>query len=123
MDNFKQSVYCTFQIDGVHNWSNIPNDEHLHDVQFLKLKHRHMFNFKCYAEVTHSDRDFEFIVLKRDVQDYLRDKYYNSKQRTHDFGSQSCEMLAIELLKEYEYLYRVEVNEDNENGGIVERYK
>lgn len=110
-----------FSLDGVHNWDTLPIDEeYLKEVRFLKVPHRHMFGFKCYAKVEHGDRDIEFIVMKRDVIDYLNCTYYNNKERTHMFGSQSCEMIAEKLLEEFDYLYKVEVNEDNENGGIVE---
>jgi hypothetical protein len=36
----------------------------------------------------------------------------------HEFGAKSCEMIAIELINEFN-LSRCEVNEDNENGAIV----
>lgn len=119
--DYKQEVYCTFAVDGTHNWATIPNNEDLQEVQFLRLKHRHMFNFKCYAEVKHDDRDIEFIVMKRDVHSYIMDKYYNSDERSCVFGSMSCEMIGAEILDKFEYIYKVEVNEDNENGGIVTR--
>jgi hypothetical protein len=114
----KKSVWCKFSVDGVHNWADIPDTEDLKDVQFLKYPHRHMFGFKCYSYINHNNRDIEFIHMKRDVQDYLRKKYYNEQLRTHMFGSQSCEMLAEELINEFGF-YKVEVDEDNENGGIV----
>lgn len=119
--NYKQTVYCTFAIDGTHNWANIPDVDYLSDVQFLKLPHRHMFHFKCYAEVGHADRDIEFIVMKRDLQTYIDEKYYDGEKRSCVFGSMSCEHIACELLDNFEYLTKVEVNEDNENGAIVER--
>ncbi len=116
----KKSVWCYLQIDGIHSWDNIPTSQVLEDVQFLKYPHRHMFGFKCYEYVTHNDRDTEFIHRKRDVLDFLQNKYYDSKQRCFVFGSRSCEMLAEELLERFDF-YKVEVSEDNENGGIIER--
>ena len=45
-------------------------------------------------------------------------KYYNSEIDCCDFGSQSCEMLASEIYKEFELCYCA-VYEDNENGAEV----
>lgn len=116
---FKESVFCTLSFDGVHNWATIPATQELKNVQFLKLPHRHTFNVTAFKYVDHSDRDIEFIVLKRIIQKYLRQKYYSDETDTHDIGSQSCEMIAKELCIEFN-LYKCIVDEDGENGGIVE---
>ena len=115
----KESVWCKFSVDGLHNWAGIPDTPELSDVQYLKNLHRHMFGFKCFKEVGHSDRDTEFIHLKHDIMAYLEVKYWDNNMRSHVFGSQSCEMLADELCQAFE-LYRCEVDEDGENGGVVE---
>ena len=90
------------------------------EVAFLADKHRHMFHFTVACEVTHSDRDKEFIMLKRDVLEYINEEYYNEIARTCEFGSQSCEMLAEEILNKFNAEW-VEVWEDNENGARVEK--
>ena len=46
--------------------------------------------------------------------------YYNPQTRTHEFGAKSCETLATELLNQFDCEY-VEVWEDLENGGRVEK--
>jgi len=112
---YKQSVFCTLSFDGIHAWYNCPIEE----VNFLKVEHRHTFNVKAFYEVNHGDRDQEFIMLKRDIQDYLYDKYYDKDKRTHFLGPKSCEMLCIELIEKFD-LYKCIVDEDGENGGIVE---
>ena len=78
-----------------------------------------MFHFTLSKEVFHDDRDTEFIMFKRDVLDYLLETYYDYGTRTHEFGAKSCEMLAKELLNEFECEW-VECWEDNENGAKVE---
>lgn len=115
----KTEIWVTLQVEGTHNWPKCPFKE----VAFLRETHRHIFHIKAYKEVTHSDRDVEFIMLKRDILDYLRFEYTTgygaSEARTvHAFGSKSCEMIATELIKEFE-LSRCSVSEDNENGAIV----
>lgn len=81
--------------------------------------HRHMFHFEAKKEVFHDDRDVEFIMFKRDIQDYLKQMYYNPELRTHLFGPKSCEMLAKEVLNQFNCT-SVSVWEDLENGAIVE---
>jgi len=86
-------------------------------MEILRQDHRHMFHMKAYKTVNHDDRDVEFIQLKHEILDYLK-KYYDEDKRSHYFGSMSCEMLAVELIEEFD-LIRCEVNEDNENGAVV----
>ena len=114
MNTYKQEVFATLQFDGIHAWYTCPIDE----VDFLRVDHRHIFHVKAYSAVTHSDRDVEFIQLKHEIQEYIRDTYWDSNKRTHYLGAKSCEMLAIELIEKFN-LIKCEVNEDGENGGIV----
>ena len=114
----KYSVVVTFSIEGFHCWPDAK--EVFPEVAFLSDKHRHMFGFRCYAHVTHTDRDEEFILLNRKIQKALRIGF----QRTTnvlEFGSMSCEMIGEWLLDEFPSLYKVEVWEDWENGAIIER--
>lgn len=106
-------VYCTLQVDATHNWPGCPFDE----VAYLRDPHRHMFHIKAYKLVTHDDRDTEFIMLKHQIQEYMRVKYYDVKLHTHVLGSRSCEMIAMELASGFD-LTKCEVNEDNENGCV-----
>ncbi len=107
-------VYCTLQIEGLHHWPGCP----LVEVNYLKDLHRHVFHIKAHKKVSHADRDVEFIVLKHEIQEYLRLKYFNDSSRLCNFGSQSCEMLAKELISKFN-LSKCEVSEDGENGAIV----
>lgn len=110
----KTEVYCSLQVEATHAWPGCPFDE----VAYLRVPHRHVFFIKAYYPVAHSDRDVEFIMLKHRIQNYLHAMYFSEKQQLHAFGSKSCEMLAEELIKEFE-LSRCDVSEDNENGAIV----
>lgn len=110
----KSEVFCTFQIDGTHNWPGCPFDE----VAYLRDNHRHMFHVKAFKAVHHDDRDTEFIMLKHAMMRYLRHNYYKSGDCTHAFGARSCEMIARELIDEFG-LTKCEVNEDGENGAIL----
>ena len=111
----KTNIVVNLQIEGLHQWplaGTIPGTE---EVEFLKDLHRHMWHITLKKQVTHSDRDVEFIIFKRDVQEYLYKTYYDSNLRTHNFGSKSCEMISHELLSEFDCNY-VSVFEDGENG-------
>jgi len=107
------NIIVKLAIDGLHSW---PDARQIFpEVGFLSDDHRHMFHITLKKKVTHSDRDIEFIMFKRDVMDYLNMRYYRSDYRSHYFGAKSCEMIARELLEKFECEY-VSVFEDDENG-------
>ena len=126
--HYSTEVYCTFEVEGIHNWPECPFDE----VAYLRIPHRHMFKIKAWVPVTHSDRDVEFIMLKHRMESYLLTEY--GKPIKHatlgwdicdnklvcQFGAMSCEMIATELCDKFE-LSRCEVSEDGENGAVVDR--
>jgi hypothetical protein len=112
--NVETEVFCTLQVEGTHCWSTCDIEE----VNYLRYTHRHVFHIKAHVTVTHSDRDVEFIRLKHQITKYLRDAYFNEHQQLHVFGMKSCEMLGIELMREFG-LSRIEVDEDHENGAVV----
>jgi hypothetical protein len=116
MKNLITNVIVRLEVDGLHCWPAAK--EVFPEVSFLSDPHRHIFHITLKKAVYHDDRDVEFIMFKRDVLEYLRDAYYLELQRTHDFGARSCEMIARELLTEFECEY-VSVFEDNENGAEV----
>lgn len=111
-------IYVTFQQEGIHKYPAALTDPKLADVSFLGYPHRHMFHFKVHLEVFHDDRDVEFILFKRELQDL-----YNKGIMDMDF--MSCEMLAQELAKYIQTKYpnrrlKIDISEDGENGCLVE---
>jgi len=114
----KTTVIVKLAVDGCHNFPKAA--ELFPEVAFLADRHRHMFHFTVACEVTHSDRDKEFIMLKRDIIEHINKYYYNAQTRTCEFGSRSCEMLAEEVLNRFNAEW-VEVWEDMENGARVEK--
>lgn len=113
----KTYVIVRLQVDGIHNWPDAKN--YFPEVKFLSDPHRHIFHIEAKKEVFHDDRDVEFIIFKRDLQDYLRKRYYDVESRTHQFNSMSCEMIAKEILVQFD-CKSVTVWEDLENGATVE---
>jgi len=110
-------VIVRLQVDGMHNFPKAA--ELFPEVAFLADRHRHMFHIEAKKEVFHDDRDVEFIMLKRDILNFLMYVYYKPETRTHEFGPMSCEMIAKEILNQFNCT-SVSVWEDLENGAIVE---
>jgi hypothetical protein len=112
----KTNVIVKLQIEGLHNW---PDAQAVFpEVGFLSNIHRHKWFITAKKQVNHDDRDVEFIMFKRDIAEYIEQEYYSLTLRTHTFGSKSCEMLAKEILEEFDCVY-VSVFEDDENGAEV----
>ena len=110
------NVIVKLQVEGLHNWPDAAKV--FPEVGFLSDLHRHIFHITCKKKVNHDDRDVEFIMFKRDITQYLENKYYDSITRCLLFGSKSCEMLARELYEEFDLEY-CSVFEDNENGAEI----
>jgi hypothetical protein len=117
MRNLKTTIMVTLSVDGIHRWERAK--DLFPEVAFLSDYHRHTFKFKAAKAVYHDDRDVEFILFKRNILEYLHDKYYNLSSRTHFFDFRSCEMLAKEILDEFDCEW-VEVWEDDECGARQE---
>ena len=110
----KTFIIVRTQFEGIHYYVNA-----LEEVMFLRCPHRHIFYVEAEIEVFHNDRELEFIIVKRDLEKYLKEL---------DVSYHSCEQIA-ELIQTYlknrwptpenikrERLVSVKVFEDNENG-------
>ena len=104
----RTNVIIRTQFEALHAWPNCPIEE----VAFLRHPHRHIFHVTVKLPVAHDDRDVEFIVFKRLLEEYLQGQ-------PMDLGSKSCEMLCIDILAKFEGITYVSVFEDNENGAEV----
>jgi hypothetical protein len=85
-------------------------------VSFLANEHRHIFHFNVAIEVTHNDRDIEFIQFKR----WLEALY----QGTLQLNYKSCEMICDDLYEVIATRYpdrfvEITVSEDGENGATI----
>lgn len=107
----KMKIFVTTRFEAIHQWAGCPFPE----VSFLKDPHRHMFHVRLEKVVHHDDRDVEFIMLKRDVDAFVRLAYEGK-----DLGSMSCEMIAAALMDGFDACL-VEVSEDGENGAVIEK--
>ena len=115
-------IWVTFRKEGIHKYPAALTDPALatgdeYDVSFLGYPHRHIFHFKVWINVTHNDRDIEFIQFKRWLE-----SLYNDATLKLDY--KSCEMMSDELYDVIKQKYPgrevwIEVSEDGENGSFV----
>lgn len=118
----KRTIWVTFQKEGIHCYPAASTDPKLatgdeYDVSFLGMPHRHIFHFRVGIQVFHSDRDIEFIQVKR----WLENLY---KEGTLQLNFKSCEMISDDLYEQIASRYtgrdiEISVSEDNENGATI----
>jgi hypothetical protein len=121
----KTFIYTTLQKEGYHSFPEAATletfatgENDLYDVSHLAHKHMHYFIIKISVQVSHANRNIEFIQLRRWLEQYFGVGPF-------DFGNRSCEMIAEDLGLELSESYpnselRIEVAEDNINGAVVE---
>lgn len=117
-----KKIWVRFQREGIHCYPAAATDPKLatgdeYDVSFLAQPHRHIFHFRVWIDVAHSDRDIEFIQFKRWLENI-----YN--QGTLQLNYKSCEMIAEDLYVQIDAKYPghevwIEVSEDDENGALL----
>ena len=115
-------IWVTFRKEGIHKYPAAATDPNLatgdeYDVSFLANPHRHIFHFRVWISVEHSDRAIEFIQFKR----WLENLY---SQGTLQLDYKSCEMMAEDLYEQIAAKHPgrevwIEVSEDNENGALI----
>lgn len=110
-------IFVTFQKEGIHCYPAAGTDPNLQDVSFLAFPHRHIFHFNVGIQVTHNDRDIEFIQFKRWLEGLF-------ETRTLELNFKSCEMISDDLYDQIATKYpgrdiTITVAEDNENGATI----
>ena len=122
MEKAERKIWVTFRKEGMHRYPAAATDPNLAtgdeaDVSFLANPHRHVFWFKVWIDVWHSNRDLEFIQFKRWLE-----SLYSKDILQLDF--KSVEMLADDLYVQIAARYPeravwIEISEDNENGCLI----
>lgn len=118
----KRKIWITFQKEGIHKYPAAATDPALatgdeYDVSFLGFPHRHIFHFRVWIDVEHSNRAIEFIQFKRWLESLYSDGILHLDYK-------SCEMMAEDLYIKIADRYPgkeiwVEVSEDGENGCLI----
>lgn len=107
------NIIVKLQYEATHNWPKVAEVlPDLPEIHFLQYPHRHIFHITMEKAVSHSDRDVEIILFKRQVLNHLQQEFNG------ELDNWSCEMLAEYLLGLFGCT-SVEVLEDNENGAKV----
>lgn len=129
--NTSTEIEVKMSSPGLHSWSNIEDQatayNDFEDVKYLKYLHRHTFHFTLRFQVSHDDRDLEFIQVRNLVYQLLHQEFYDAEYSCLNFRSRSCEMICKEVLRVlYDYksslathCTRIEVSEDNEFTSIL----
>ena len=61
-----KTIVCNVSVEGFHNWPDAPVQ-----FEYLRSKHRHMFNIELHIPVTDSNREIEFIEEQRIIKELL----------------------------------------------------
>ena len=111
--NKQTNIIVNLQVEALHFWKDAK--KHAPDVAFLSHPHRHIFHICAKKAVSHSDRDVEIILFKRELSCYFERNYFDGELAVCNFQGKSCEMICEDLMEAYDLDY-VSVLEDNENG-------
>jgi hypothetical protein len=119
MSTATKFIWVTFQKEGIHRYPEALTNPALatgdeYDVSFLGHPHRHIFHFRVSIEITHNNRDIEFIQFKRWLE-----RLYSEGVLVLDY--KSCEMMSDDLYVHIAARYPgraviIQVSEDEENG-------
>lgn len=99
--------------EGYHQWVDAPEK-----VKFLRDKHRHMFYVTVWIEQNHKERDLEFILLKWDLDNKLRE--WRATAGTKWSVETLADHLRTKYINQFHRRVKVRVMEDNENGATLE---
>lgn len=111
-----RTIWVTTRFTALHYWKDAPDE-----VSFLRHPHRHEFHVKLEVEVTSLDREIEFFILKKWLDEEVKQYQLNG---VYEY---SCEQFALLILSRYkdiharykEIFISVTVSEDGENGATV----
>lgn len=110
----KRYISVTTQREFIHQYVDAPEQ-----VSFLREPHRHMLHIEVEIQVYHDDRELEFILVKRGLEEFLDTLHLNV------CSNRSCEMIACSIVDYLKTLYgenreiNVSASEDGENGSII----
>lgn len=96
-----------------HRWESAPEE-----VDFLRNLHRHVFKVETTIEVRQNDRDIEFFILQKQIDNLIKTFVIPMPE------TKSCEMMAEVIVRQLAAVYpkrliQALVSEDGENAAIV----
>jgi len=108
MRNYTLFIEARLSFVGFHAWPGAPAP-----VDYLRLRHRHVFGVRARREVTFADRQIEFQTFKKEIATFIERSWPGG-----ELGETSCEAFATVLAHQFE-LDECEVSEDGENSGLI----
>lgn len=112
------NIFVTTSFTGLHHWPDAPEA-----VGYLRSLHRHVFGVRVEVSAEHNDREVEYHLFKTAIEGIIGG--YGLGKKLEQNPAMSCEMMADFILDNLRatygdrWFYKVEVNEDGENGSIV----
>lgn len=108
----KKEIITYNLIEGFHNYPNAPEI-----CGYLAAEHRHLFQVRCWAHVSHNDREIEINTMQNAIESELISAFGKPCM----FGAMSCEDIAEFLLGKFTQLTKVQVLEDGYGGAALTR--
>ena len=115
MSEIRTSIFCRTTFEAFHRWPDAPPE-----VEFLRDRHRHLFHVELRIEVTHDDREVEFLLLQNALKEWIQETLANEDTSTWSCESWCRATMQVAWFDSYFASY-VSVSEDGENGAVLER--
>lgn len=113
-NQYRSTIVVRTEVEFIHRYKDAPQE-----VNFLQNWHRHMLQLEIEMEVTHLDRELEFIMVKRCI-----DGLFSNNSIKVYYVDSSCETICKQLIGKLKEIYGdrdmvVTACEDGENAGRV----
>ncbi len=113
---YSTDIEIRTEFEAYHFWPEAPEE-----VMFLRGIHRHIFKVRARMNVSHSDRELEFFIVKGKINGMihkviLKDGNFLGRTSCEDIAKMIVDWIVLNLGR---IKIEVEVSEDGENGAIV----
>lgn len=117
----KRWVTIKTSFNGIHNWERCP----IKSVNFLKYPHRHKFLVNLSIQVNDADREIEFFVFQKQINEIIKSLFEKQENGCLNLGSRSCEHVSDLIYNKISEIYgnancRITISEDGENEATCE---
>lgn len=107
-----RQIVTSNSIIGFHCWPEAPEE-----CSYLRARHRHVFEVRCWFDVQHNERDIEINLQAEAIAAFFR----RSFGEPCEFGHLSCESIAERVLDAFSACSRCEVLEDGYAGASLSK--
>jgi hypothetical protein len=106
-------IHVKTTFNGEHHWPEAPDE-----VSFLREVHSHVFHVEATIPVNHNDRELEYFIVKRVIDNLIT--FAHESYTTLTWSCERwAEYIGHELAKTYGRDLNVKVSEDGENGSTA----